>query len=106
MIWPLLLLAIAAEVAATTLLPRTNEFKKLKPTLAVAGLYTIAFALLAQILKFTDMGVAYALWAGLGTAAVAVVGVMFRGEKAGWKHALGMGLVVTGVVTLNLQGGH
>ena len=103
MIWPLLILAIAAEVAATSLLPKTKEFRRLKPTLVVAGLYTIAFALLAQVLQFTDMGVAYALWAGLGTAAIAAVGIMFRGEKASWKHGLGMILVVSGVVALNLQ---
>lgn len=95
MIWPLLILAIAAEVAATSLLPKTKEFRRLKPTLLVAGLYTIAFALLAQILQFTDMGIAYALWAGLGTAAIAAVGIVFRGEKASWKHGLGMVLVVT-----------
>jgi small multidrug resistance pump len=104
-IWPLLLLAIAAEVAATSLLPQTNGFRKLKPTVAVACLYTVAFALLAQILKFTDIGIAYALWAGLGTASVAVIGVLFRNERFSWKHAIGLALVVTGVVTLNLQAG-
>ncbi|MGO4588846.1 DMT family transporter [Paenarthrobacter sp. 2TAF44] len=103
MMWPLLILAIAAEVAATTLLPKTKEFRRLKPTLVVACLYTIAFALLAQILRFTDMGIAYALWAGLGTAAIAAVGIIFRGEQASWKHGLGMVLVVSGIVALNLQ---
>lgn len=105
-IWPLLLLAIAAEVTATSLLPQTEEFKKLKPTLAVACLYTVPFALLAQVIKFTDIGIAYALWAGLGTAAVAVVGVLFKNERFTWKHAVGLVLVVAGVAALNFHGGH
>ena len=105
MIWVLLVGAIAAEVAATSLLPRTQEFRALRPTVVVLGLYAVAFVLLSRVLLELEVGVAYALWAGLGTAAVAVIGMLVLGERRSAGKLTGLTLVIAGAVLLNLSGG-
>ena len=52
------------------------------------------------------MSVAYAVWAGLGTAGIAVVGYLFLGESLGWVKAGAIGLIIAGVVVLNVTGSH
>jgi small multidrug resistance pump len=66
--------------------------------------YAISFVFLSQALKTFDLGIAYAIWAGLGTAAVVLVGVALLGEPLTAIKATGAGLVVAGVVLLNLGG--
>ncbi|MDD9205448.1 multidrug efflux SMR transporter [Georgenia sp. 10Sc9-8] len=104
MAWTLLVLAIAAEVAGTSVLPRTDGFRRAGPTAAVLGLYALALFLLAQSLRVFEVGVAYALWAGLGTAAVAVIGMGLLGERRSVGKVAGLGLVIAGAVLLNLAG--
>lgn len=105
MIWVLLVGAIAAEVVATSLLPRTQEFRALRPSAVVLALYGLAFVLLSRVLLELEVGVAYALWAGLGTAAVAVVGMLVLGERRSAGKLTGLALVIAGAVLLNLPGG-
>ncbi|MFH8486448.1 DMT family transporter [Streptomyces longisporoflavus] len=98
--------AIVAEVAGTTAMKYSDGFSKLWPSLITVAGYLIAFTLLAQTLKTLSVGTAYAIWAGIGTAAVAAIGMIFMGESAGLAKIAGIALVIAGVVLLNLGGAH
>jgi len=102
----LLVLAIGVEVAATALLPRAEGFRDPAWSLAVVAGYAISIWLLAVVVRSMPVSVAYAVWAGLGTAAVAVIGYVFLGESMGWLKAASLGLIVLGVVGLNLVSTH
>ncbi|MFF8368155.1 DMT family transporter [Streptomyces lydicus] len=96
--------AILSEVLATTAMKYSDGFSKLWPSLATAGGYLLAFALLARTLKSMSVGTAYAIWAGAGTAVIAAIGMVFLGESASALKILGVLLVIAGVVVLNLGG--
>jgi len=102
--WFLLVAAIAAEVGGTTCLKLSEGFSRLVPSLAVVVLYTLSFVFLASVLKSIDLGVAYAIWAGLGTALVAGVGFLVFGEAISAVRLLSIGLIILGVVGLQLSG--
>ncbi|MET9092752.1 DMT family transporter [Streptomyces cyaneofuscatus] len=102
----LLAAAIAAEVAGTTAMKYSEGFTRLWPSIGTAVGYLIAFTLLAQTLKTLSVGTAYAIWAGVGTAAVALIGILFLGESSSPVKIVGVGLIVVGVVVLNLGGAH
>lgn len=96
--------AILAEILATTSMKLSEGFSKLWPSLGTVAGYLIAFALLAQTLKTMDVGTAYAIWAGVGTALVAAIGMFFLGEAVTAARIGGVLLVIAGVVVLNLGG--
>ncbi|MDX3851536.1 multidrug efflux SMR transporter [Streptomyces sp. AK02-01A] len=102
----LLAAAIAAEVAGTTAMKYSEGFTRLWPSLGTVAGYLLAFTLLAQTLKTLSVGTAYAIWAGTGTAAIAVIGILFMGESAGLVKLAGIVLVIAGVIVLNLGGAH
>ncbi|MFC9788529.1 DMT family transporter [Rhodococcus sp. NPDC127528] len=102
--WLFLVVAICAEVLGTSLLPRTDGFRRAGPTIAVLGLYGAALYCLSLALRALDVGVAYAVWAGVGTAAIAAIGMLVLHEPRSASKVLGIGLVVAGVVALNLGG--
>lgn len=102
--WVFLAVAICAEVAGTSLLPRTDGFRRPAPTVAVVGLYGVALYCLSLALRSLDVGVAYAVWAGVGTAVIAAIGMVVLREPRSASKILGIGLVVAGVVALNLGG--
>ncbi len=102
----LLTLAILVEVVSTALLPRTEGFTRTGWSLAVAAGYVTAAWLLSLVVRTMPISVAYAVWAGLGTALVAAVGVLFLSEPLGWVRAVSLAMVVLGVVGLNLGGAH
>jgi small multidrug resistance pump len=101
-----LALAIAAEVLGTSLLKSTEGFSRLWPSVWCLASYGIAFALLSQVIKSVPVGVAYALWSGLGTVAIVAIGAVFLGEELNLMKVLGIALVVAGVVVLNVGGAH
>jgi small multidrug resistance pump len=104
--WLLLLAAITVEVASTAALPRTQGFRSPVWTGAVLAGYATSIWLLATVIRHIPVSVTYAVWAGLGTAGIAVVGVVFLGE--GWDLLKGVALlmIIGGVVILNLYGAH
>jgi small multidrug resistance pump len=106
---PYLLLAgaILAEVVATTALKLSDGFTKLWPTVIVAVGYLTAFTLLGLGLsKGLSVSVGYAIWAGVGTALIAILGIfLFKETIAPWGF-VGLGLIVAGVVLLELNSGH
>ncbi|MCT9080514.1 DMT family transporter [Streptomyces fulvoviolaceus] len=98
--------AIAAEVAATTAMKYSDGFSRLWPSLVTVLGYVIAFALLAQTLKSVSVGTAYAIWAGVGTAVIAAIGMVFLGEGMNAAKVAGIALIIGGVVVLNVGGAH
>jgi small multidrug resistance pump len=105
-VFGLLMVAIAAEVAATASLPKADGFKDPLWTAFVLGGYALSIWLLAIVVRHLSVSVTYALWAGLGTAAIAVIGATFLGE--GWDPVkiAALAMIIGGVVVLNLQGAH
>ncbi|MDO0932155.1 multidrug efflux SMR transporter [Streptomyces sp. NBC_00457] len=98
--------AIAAEVAATTAMKYSDGFSKLWPSLLTFLGYVVSFTLLAQTLKTVGIGTAYAIWAGVGTATIAVLGLWLFDEALTFTKVAGILLIVGGVVVLNLGGAH
>ncbi|WP_164018020.1 DMT family transporter [Pyxidicoccus trucidator] len=101
-----LVAAIASEIVGTSLLKKTDGFTRLWPSVACLGGYVAAFAFLSQAVKTVPVGIAYALWAGLGTAGIVVIGAVFLGEPLSAVKIIGVGLIVAGVVVINLGGAH
>jgi small multidrug resistance pump len=106
MAWVFLGVAIALEVVATSLLKSTEGFTRLWPTVACLVGYAGAFYALTLSLRELQVGTAYAMWSGIGTAAIATIGVVFLHEPLTVTKVVGIVLVVAGVVVLNLGGAH
>ncbi len=107
MTYLLLLCAIFAEVAATSLLKSTEGFSRLWPTVICLLGYAVSFALLAlSISRGMQTDVAYALWSAIGTALIVLIAVLFLGSSVSVAKLVGVGLIIGGVVTLNLSGAH
>lgn len=100
-----LALAIVFEVAGTSLLKLSDGFTRLWPSVGVAAGYGMAFWMLSLTLRTVPVGIAYAIWAGLGTALIAVIGAFFFGETLGTIKVIGIALIVAGVVALSIDGG-
>ncbi|WP_459546511.1 DMT family transporter [Nocardia sp. X0981] len=99
--------AIVAEIIGTSLLKATEGFTRLWPTIAALTAYALAFVFLARaISRGMQVGFAYAVWSGLGTTLIVIVGALFLGESLSATKIAGVALVVAGVVTLNLAGAH
>lgn len=105
MVWLSLALAIATEVAATVALKFADGFTRVVPSVVVVVGYGLSFLFLALTLRGLSIGVTYAIWAGAGTAAIALIGVAMLGEPLTALKAGSVALIVAGVVGLNL-GGH
>jgi small multidrug resistance pump len=104
--WILLIIAIVLEVSGTISMKLSDGFTKLGPVIAMFIFYGLGLSLLALALKKIDIGVAYAVWSGLGTAIIAVVGILWFKEPATVLKIFSLILIVMGVVGLNLDGGH
>ena len=99
--WVFLTIAIAGEIVGTLSLKASEGFSRLAfSALAVVG-YGVAFYFLALVLKSIPVGVAYAIWAGVGVATVAILGVVLFGQKLDLAAVIGITLIVAGVVILN-----
>jgi small multidrug resistance pump len=101
-----LLGAIAAEIFSTSTLKSTDGFTRLWPSLACSAGYIISFLALSQAVKGVQVGVAYAIWSGLGTAAIVAIGAAFLNEPITVPKIAGISLIIAGVVTLNVTGSH
>jgi len=97
-----LALAIAAEVAGTSLLKATEEFTKLIPTTFLAIFYIISFWLMTLALRDLPLGVVYAVWSGLGIVLVAIIGAFVYKEVPDLASMIGMALIISGVVVMHL----
>src|SRR3954452_16363140 len=101
-----LTLAITSEVIATLALKASEGFSRPLPAAIVVVGYGISFFLLALVLKHLSVGTTYAVWSAVGTAAIAVVGIVAYGEGANLLKIASLGLIILGVVGLNAAGAH
>ncbi|MEM6280033.1 MAG: SMR family transporter [Verrucomicrobiota bacterium] len=102
MSWIYLAIAIVAEVFGTSFLKTSEGFTKLWPSLAVVVGYGFAFFFLSLTLKTIPVGVAYAIWSGVGVSIVTIIAWIAFGQKLDFAGVLGIGLIVSGVIVLNL----
>ncbi len=103
MAWILLGIAIAAEIFGTLSLKASDGLSKLMPALGVVIGYATAFTLMAMSLKKLDVGITYAIWSGFGIIGAAIGGVVFFDQQLSKMTIVGMIIIVTGVVIMNLD---
>ena len=102
----LLMVAIGIEVVSTALLPKADGFTNPLWSGVVLLGYAVSIWLLTVVVRTVPVSVAYAIWSGVGTAIVAVVGYLFLGEQLGWVKVVSLAMIVVGVIGLNLAGAH
>lgn len=98
----MLAVAIVSEVFATSALKQSDGFTRLWPTLSALIGYGVAFWLLAIVMRETPVGVVYAVWSGAGVVLITLVGWLVFQQALDWPALIGMGLIVAGVLTINL----
>lgn len=101
--WLFLSVAILAEVVGTSALKASEGFTRLWPSLLVLCGYGIAFYFLALTLRVIPVGIAYAVWSGVGIVLISLVAWLWFGQKLDAAAMLGIALIVAGVVVLNLS---
>ena len=98
----ILFIAITAEVIATSALKASEGFTRPLPSLIVVIGYGVAFTCLSMTLRTIPLGVAYAIWSGVGTALVAFVGWLCYKQQLDFPGILGIALIISGTIVLNL----
>ena len=105
----ILFLAILSEVIATTSLKFSEGFTKLVPSLIVVIGYGLSFYLLSISLKVFPIGIAYAIWSGVGIVLTVIAGMLLWRESLDWARVAGIVLILAGILVINLfskPGGH
>ncbi|MFB7880397.1 DMT family transporter [Brevundimonas diminuta] len=100
--WLALLGAIGFEVMGTTLLQQSQQFTRPWPTAGLALCYGVAFYLLTLALKQMPVGLAYAIWSGLGVVLISVIGLFLFRQKLDLPAIIGLALIIGGVLVINL----
>lgn len=100
--WGFLFIAIVAEVFATSALKSSEGFSRLVPSVFVVLGYGIAFYFLALTLKEIPVGIAYAIWSGVGVVLIATLSWLIFDQRLDLPAVAGMGLIITGVVVMNV----
>jgi small multidrug resistance pump len=100
--WVFLFLAIVSETVATSTLKSCEGFSRLWPTVVTVVGYLLAFYFLAQTLRTIPVGIAYAIWSGVGVVLITLVGWLIYGQKLDTPALIGMGLIVSGVIVMNV----
>lgn len=95
-------IAIVSEVVATSALKASNGFTQWWPSVVTVVGYAIAFYFLALTLRIIPTGVAYAIWSGVGIVLISIVGWVAFKQSLDWPAIIGMGLIVAGVVVINM----
>lgn len=97
-----LALAIVSEVIGTSALKASNEFTRLVPSLITLVAFTCAFYFLSLCLRTIPVGIAYAIWSGIGIVLISVIALALFGQTLDLPALIGMGLIIAGVVVINL----
>ena len=100
--WLYLSIAIVAEVIATSALNAADGFTRSGPSLVVVVGYGIAFYFLSLALRGIPVGIAYAVWSGVGIVLISVIGWIAFGQRLDAAAVLGIGLIMAGVIVLNV----
>ncbi|GLI06845.1 QacE family quaternary ammonium compound efflux SMR transporter [Paenibacillus tyrfis] len=102
--WIYLSLAILFEVAGTTSMKFSQGLTKPVPSILMFVFYSLAFSILSLALKKLEVGTAYAIWSGVGTALIVSIGIMFFDEVFTIRKMMFIGLIIVGVIGLNMSG--
>ena len=97
-----LLMAVGFEVIGTAALQASEQFTRPKPLILTAIGYAAAFYFLSLVLRSMPVGVAYAIWSGLGVVLITLVGLIWFGQKLDTPAVVGLALIVAGVAIINL----
>ena len=100
--WVYLGIAIVSEVAASSALRASDGFTRVWPTLALIVGYSVSFYFLSLTLRTIPMGIAYAVWSGVGILLICLVGWLLFGQKLDLPAIIGLTLIIAGVVILNV----
>lgn len=100
-LYTVLLIAIIFEVLGTSAMQAAQHFTRLVPTALMVVCYAVAFYTLSYTLRYIPVGIAYALWSGLGIVLISAVGYVAFGQKLDLAGMLGLALIITGVLILN-----
>ena len=104
--WFLLALAIALEAAGTTCMKLSGGFKEIVPSVLVFVFYGLSFTAFIYALKTIDLSISYAIWAGVGLALIAAIGILYFREPVTVPKMVFMGLIIIGVIGLSLSRVH
>lgn len=102
LVYSVLVAAIIFEVLGTTAMQAAQHFSRPGPTLMMVVCYAVAFFFLSWSLRYVPVGIAYAIWSGLGIVLISLVGYLAFGQRLDAAAIVGLGLIVAGVVVLNL----
>lgn len=97
-----LMIAIIAETIGTTALQASQQFSRVGPSIVVVIAYALSFYLLALALKHIPVGIAYAIWSGLGIVSIAAIGYLVFGQKLDLPAVVGMSLILIGILVVHL----
>ena len=97
----ILIVAIFFEVGGTMLLPVSQNFTKIIPTITLAVFYLLSFYLITFVVDKIPIAIVYATWSGLGVFTVAILGYVFFKQSLSWQSVLGLFFIVFGVVLVN-----
>ena len=100
--WLLLILAIAAETVGTTALKASEGFTRLGPSVVTALAYAVSFYLLAQVLKTIPVGIAYAIWSGVGIVFITAIGWLVFKQALDAPALIGIALIAAGIVVMQV----
>jgi len=98
----MLAIAIVAEVCATTAMKQSDGFTRMPWTVVTVIGYGIAFYFLSLTLRTIPTGIAYAIWSGVGIVLISTAAWAFQGQKLDAAAVIGVGLIVTGVIVMNV----
>ena len=96
-----LLIAIFCEVAGTMLLPVSQNFSKIIPTVCLTIFYLVSFYLMTFVMDKLPIAIVYATWSGLGVFTIAILGYFFFKQTLAWQAIFGLFLIVIGVILVN-----
>ncbi|MDP6968597.1 MAG: multidrug efflux SMR transporter [Gammaproteobacteria bacterium] len=100
--WIFLLIAVASEVVGTSFLKTSEGFTKLGPSLAVVVGYGLSFYFLSLTLKVLPVGIAYAVWSGLGIVFISLIGRYIFGQQLDWPAIIGITFILAGVLIMQI----
>jgi small multidrug resistance pump len=100
--WIILFACIAVEVTGSICLKFSNQYQYVLPSVMMFVCFGIAIAGFPYALMRIDLGTAYAVWSGVGTALTAAIGIVALHEKATWLKLIGVGIIIFGVILLNI----
>ncbi|WP_425503782.1 SMR family transporter [Rhizobium metallidurans] len=101
-VYALLFTAIVLEVIGTTALQLSQQFSRFWPTMLMIACYAAAFYCLSLTLKVIPVGIAYAIWSALGIVLISIVGLVYFKQRLDMPAIIGLGLIITGVLVVNL----